>query len=119
MKNGVSKELLDKEKATINPGGNLDLPNLFIRLLGHQTLGCRQFDKVLLFTMTLSYPILGLVALFPTILLSFPSSLNPSSYLSNLSAGPLNIVRTLPRNCSVSNIPVPLDSQSKPRRLGW
>ncbi|KIR52204.1 hypothetical protein I315_05154 [Cryptococcus gattii Ru294] len=50
--------------------------------------------------MTLSYPILGLVALFPTILLSFPSSLNPSSYLSNLSAGPLNIVRTLPQSCS-------------------
>lgn len=119
MKNGVSKELLDKEKGTINPGGNLDFSILFIRLLGHETLGCRQFDKVLLFTMTLSYPILGLVALFPTILLSFPSSLNPSSYLSNLSAGPLNIVRTLPQSCSVSNIPVPLDGQSKPRRLGW
>lgn len=56
MKNGVSNELLDKEKATINPGGNLDLPILFIRLLGHQTLGCRQFDKVLLFTMTSPIP---------------------------------------------------------------
>nr|KIR44154.1 hypothetical protein I312_06643 [Cryptococcus bacillisporus CA1280] len=50
--------------------------------------------------MTLSYPIPGLVVLFPTIVLSFPSSLNPSSYLSNLSASPLNIVRTLPQSCS-------------------
>lgn len=113
MKDDVSKRLLDKEKkATINPGGNLDLSILLIRLLGHQQLGCRQFDKVLFFTMTLSYPILGLVVLFPTIVLSFPSSLNPSSYLSNLPASPLNIVRTLPQSCSVSSIPVPLDGQS-------
>lgn len=112
MKDDVSKRLLDKEKATINPGGNLDLSILFIRLLGHQQLGCRQFDKVLLFTMTLSYPIPGLVVLFPTIVLSFPSSLNPSSYLSNLSASPLNIVRTLPQSCSASNIRVPLDGPS-------
>ncbi|KAL0242205.1 hypothetical protein I308_105834 [Cryptococcus tetragattii IND107] len=39
-------------------------------------------------------------------------NLNPSSYLSNLSASPLNIVRTLPQSCSVSSIPVPLDGQS-------
>lgn len=62
--------------------------------------------------MTLSYPVLGLVVLFPTIVLSFPSSLNPSFYLSNLSASPPNIVRTVPQSCSVSNIPVPPDGQS-------
>lgn len=115
----MSKRLLDKEKATINPGGNLDLSILFIRLLGHQQLGCPQFDKVLLFTMTLSYPILGLVVLFPTIVLSLPSSLNPYSDLTNLSASPLNIVRTLPQSCSVSNIPGASGRPIKPRRLGW
>lgn len=58
------------------------------------------------------YPILGLVALAPIFVLSLPFGLDSYFHSPNLFASSLNIARTLPQSCSVSNIPVPLGDQT-------